>query len=89
MHLLRTNILANYAGQVWMALMGVAFVPLYIHMLGMEAFGLIGLMLSIQALSMLLDLGMGGALNRELARRSHNADAAVTIGDLVRTFEWL
>ena len=89
MHLLRTNILANYAGQVWMALMGVAFVPLYINVLGMEAFGLIGLMLSIQALSMLLDLGMGGALNRELARRAHNADAAGTIGDLVRTFEWL
>lgn len=72
-----------------MVLMGVAFVPLYIRMLGMEAFGLVGLMLSIQALSMLLDLGMGGALNRELARRAHNADMASTIGDLVRTFEWL
>jgi len=69
--------------------MGVVFVPLYINMLGMEAFGLIGLMLSIQALSMLLDLGMGGALNRELARRAHNTDAAGTIADLVRTFELL
>lgn len=72
-----------------MVLMGVAFVPLYIRVLGMEAFGLVGLMLSIQALSMLLDLGMGGALNRELARRAHNADMAGTIGNLVRTFEWL
>ncbi len=89
MPVLRTNILANYAGQVWMVLMGVAFVPLYIRVLGMEAFGLVGLMLSIQALSMLLDLGMGGALNRELARRAHNEDTAGTIGDLVRTFEWL
>jgi len=86
---LRTNILANYAGQAWMALMGVVFVPLYIRVLGMEAFGLVGLMLSIQALSMLLDLGMGGVLNRELARRVHNAVAVRTLGDLVRTFEWL
>ncbi|MHB8424934.1 MAG: oligosaccharide flippase family protein [Gammaproteobacteria bacterium] len=86
---MRTNILANYAGQVWMVLMGVAFVPFYIRVLGMEAFGLVGLMLSIQALSMLLDLGMGGALNRELARRAHNTDTAGTIGDLVRTFECL
>jgi O-antigen/teichoic acid export membrane protein len=89
MPVLRTNILANYAGQVWMALMGVVFIPLYIKLLGMEAFGLVGLMLSIQALSMLFDLGMGGVLNRELARRVHDASVAHTLGDLVRTFEWL
>jgi len=89
MPVLRTNILANYAGQIWMALMGVVFIPLYIRLLGMEAFGLVGLMLSIQALSMLFDLGMGGALNRELARRVHDARFAHTLGDLVRTFEWL
>lgn len=89
MRVLRTNILANYAGQAWIALMGVVFVPLYIRALGMEAFGLVGLMLSLQALSLLLDLGMGGVLNRELARRSHSTDAIDTIADLVRTFEWL
>lgn len=89
MPVLRTNILANYAGQIWMALMGVVFIPLYIRMLGMEAFGLVGLMLSIQTLSMLFDLGMGGVLNRELARRVHDATTVHTIGDLVRTFEWL
>ena len=86
---LRANILANYAGQIWMALMGVAFIPLYIRALGMESFGLVGLMLSIQALSMLFDLGMGGVLNRELARRVHNAEANHTSADLIRTFEWL
>jgi O-antigen/teichoic acid export membrane protein len=86
---LRTNILANYAGQIWMALMGVVFIPLYIKMLGMEAFGLVGLMLSIQALSMLFDLGMGGVLNRELARRVHDPKASGSIGNLIRTFECL
>jgi O-antigen/teichoic acid export membrane protein len=89
MPVLRTNILANYAGQIWMALMGVVFIPMYIRLLGMEAFGLVGLMLSIQALSMLFDLGMGGALNRELARRVHDTRLSHTLGDLVRTFEWL
>ncbi len=89
MPVLRTNILANYAGQIWMALMGVVFIPLYIKLLGMEAFGLVGLMLSIQALSMLFDLGMGGALNRELAQRVHDVRLAHTLGNLVRTFEWL
>lgn len=86
---LRRNVLSNYAGQAWMALMGVVFVPLYIRALGMESFALVGLMLSIQALSMLLDLGMGGVLNRELARRSHDPNLKLTMGDLVRTFEYL
>jgi O-antigen/teichoic acid export membrane protein len=86
---LRNNVLANYAGQVWTALMSVAFIPLYIRALGLEAFGLVGLMLSLQALSLLLDLGMGSVLNRELARRAHAGDAAWTTRDLVRTFEWL
>ncbi|MGH8123535.1 MAG: lipopolysaccharide biosynthesis protein [Rudaea sp.] len=85
---LRDSVIANYVGQVWMALMGAVFVPLYIRALGMEAFGLVGLMLSIQAFSILLDLGMGGVLNRELARRAHNTGAR-TLGHLVRTFEWL
>ncbi len=86
---LRTNILANYAGQIWMALMAIAFVPLYIRVLGIEAFGLVGMMLSLQAISLLLDLGMGGVLNRELARRSHTTSTAQSAGNLVRTLEWL
>lgn len=86
---LRRNIIANYAGQIWMALMSVVFVPLYIRVLGMEAFGLVGLMLSIQTLSTLLDFGMGGMLNREISRRIHRPAAARTLPTLVRTFELL
>ncbi len=89
MSLLRTNILANYAGQAWMAIMAVAFVPIYARTLGYEAFGLVGLMLSPQAISMLLDLGMGGVMNRELARRATSADTAASMRELTRTLEWI
>ena len=89
MAVLRNNIFANYAGQVWMVLMGVAFVPYYIRILGIEAFGLVGLMLSIQSLSILLDCGMSGMLNREISRRIHRPETAATIATLVRTFESL
>lgn len=81
---LRHNILANYAGQVWIAVVSVIFIPLYMHALGMEGFGLVGFMLSMQALAVLFDLGLGGVLNRELARLGPGAAA----GDLVRTLEW-
>ncbi|MFI4920011.1 MAG: lipopolysaccharide biosynthesis protein [Gammaproteobacteria bacterium] len=89
MSVLRRNIFANYAGQIWMALMGVVFVPLYIRVLGMEAFGLVGLMLSIQTLSTLLDFGAGGLLNREISRRIHRPEDAQSLRTLVRTFESL
>ena len=42
MSLLKRNIIANFAGQGWAALMALAFVPLYIKFLGIEAYGLIG-----------------------------------------------
>ena len=84
---LRVNILANYAGQIWMAVMGVVFLPLYIHFLGMEAFGLVGLMLSFQSISQLFDFGIGGATNRELSRRVHDPALADGTRDLVRSSE--
>jgi hypothetical protein len=51
---LRANLIANYLGQGWTAVMGLAFVPMYIHYLGMEAYGLIGLFAVMQAWMSLL-----------------------------------
>jgi O-antigen/teichoic acid export membrane protein len=89
---LRINILSNYAGQIWMAVMGVLFLPQYIHILGMEAFGLVGLMLSFQAILQLFDFGIGSATNRELSRRVHDPALADGARDLVHSSEiviWL
>jgi O-antigen/teichoic acid export membrane protein len=86
---LRVNILTNYAGQLWMAAMGVAFLPLYIRLLGMEAFGMVGLMLSFQSILQLLDFGIGVAINREISRRVHDPSLADSARDLVRTSESL
>ncbi len=84
---LRKNLFANYLGQGWTALMGLAFVPLYIKYLGMEAYGLIGLFAILQAWLSLLDMGMTPTLNREVARYTAGAHSMASIWDLVRTFE--
>ena len=86
---LRINILTNYAGQLWMAATGLAFLPLYIRILGMEAFGLIGIMLSFQSFIQLFDFGIGNAVNRELSRRAHDPAQCAGARDLVRTSEIL
>ena len=54
----KRNIIANYLGSAWNALMGLAFIPLYIHYLGIEAYGLIGVFILLQAWMVLLDMVM-------------------------------
>jgi len=69
--------------------MGVVLIPLYIHYLGMEAYGLIGLFAVMQAWLMLFDMGMTPALTREMARFTAGAHSPQSINDLLRTLEIL
>jgi O-antigen/teichoic acid export membrane protein len=85
--LLRRNLIANYLGQGWTALMGLAFIPLYIKYLGIEAYGLIGLFALLQAWLSLLDLGMTPTLGREMARFTAGSHSAQSIRDLLRSIE--
>ena len=85
--MLKRNLVANYLGQGWTALMGLAFVPLYIQYLGIEAYGLIGLFAVMQAWLSLLDLGMTPALGREMARFTGGAHTPQSIRDLLRSLE--
>src|SRR5438874_6860082 len=84
---LRTNVIASYVGQAWSAIMGLAFIPLYIRYLGMEAYGLIGLFAVLQTALAILDLGMTPTLNREMARFTAGATTVVGIRDLLRSIE--
>lgn len=92
MSILKKNILANYGGAVWTALMSLVFVPCYIHMLGIAAYGLIGVFATILAVFGLLDMGLSGTLNREMARLAAQETHSQQMRDLVRTLEipyWL
>lgn len=84
---LRKNVLANYLGQGWQAVMALAFVPLYIKYLGIEAYGLIGIFVMLQAWLTLLDLGMKPALAREMARFTGGGHDAQSVWDLLRSIE--
>jgi O-antigen/teichoic acid export membrane protein len=65
---MRRNLLAGMMSSVWSAGMGIAVVPLYLRYLGLEAYGLVGVFASVQALFSLLDFGLAPAMNREVAR---------------------
>ena len=84
---LKRNLVANYLGQGWSAVMGLAYIPLYIQYLGMEAYGLIGLFGVMQVWLTLLDMGMTPTLSREMARYTSGAHTPQSINDLLRSLE--
>lgn len=87
MSTVKKNVIANYLGQGWSALMGLAFLPLYIKYLGLESYGLIGIFALLQAWMSLLDLGMTPTLSREMARLTGGVHEAQSIRDLLRSIE--
>jgi hypothetical protein len=82
------NVAFNFLGKSWAALMSLAFVPLYIRFLGIEAYGLLGFFSLLLVVLSVLDLGLGSTLNRELARHTARQDGPTNESrDLLRTLE--
>ena len=89
---LRHNVLASVLGKVWNVLLSLAVVPVYLRVLGVEAYGLIGIFVTLMGIVVLFDLGLGTALSRELARYSAGGDNAREMRNLLRSVEtiyWL
>jgi len=85
----KRNVVANFVGRAWSALMALAFLPLYVRFLGIEAYGLIGVFVALTAMLAVFDVGLSTTLNRELARLSARAGHEREARDLLRTFELL
>lgn len=84
---LKQNVVANYVGQGWRALAGILFIPLYIDILGMESYALIGIFGMLAAWLSLLDLGITPTLNREMARFHAGAYTPQSIHNLLFSLE--
>jgi O-antigen/teichoic acid export membrane protein len=63
----RLNAISNYLGQGSVALINFAFIPVYIRYLGIEAYGLVGVLATLQTILGILDMGLTLTLNREFA----------------------
>ena len=69
--------------------MGIAFVPTYIRLIGIESYGLIGLFVLMQSMFTLLDLGLGPAIGREASKFKAGVLSLQTIIDTLRSIEWV
>lgn len=87
MSLLKKNIVANFVGSIWQALMGLISIPFYIKFMGIESWGLIGIFTMLQVIFGLFDIGLSSTLNREMARLSILPHKEREMRNLVRTLE--
>jgi O-antigen/teichoic acid export membrane protein len=79
------NIAANAAGATVGLAVLVLAVPLYLRLLGAEAYALVGLFATLMAAAAALDLGLGSTLNREVARMTARPEGAPEFADIVAT----
>lgn len=84
---LRRNIIANYASQFYVALIGIVILPLYLRYMGPEAYGLVGFFTMLQAWFNLLDIGLTPTVARETARFRAGAIDALIYRRLVRALQ--
>ncbi|MDB4766612.1 oligosaccharide flippase family protein [bacterium] len=64
------NILSNVIARLWGVVLGILLIPLYVNIIGVEAYGLIGFFATLSGSLEILDIGLSSSLNRELARLS-------------------
>jgi O-antigen/teichoic acid export membrane protein len=67
--------------------MGLVFIPLYIKFMGVESYGLIGIFATLQAIFVILDMGLSATLTREMARLSVLPSREQEMRNLVRSLE--
>ncbi|MFC1886628.1 lipopolysaccharide biosynthesis protein [Thermodesulfobacteriota bacterium] len=87
MSVLKRNIVANFGGNVWSGAMNIIFVPLYIHVMGAESYGLVGIFATLQTMVVILDMGLSATLTREMARLSVQQGKEQEMRNLVRSLE--
>ncbi len=87
MGLLGKNISANLLSNVWLTVLMLVLTPLYIFLLGVESYGLIGFYLSWVAILGILDMSVSVTAVREIAWRSARPEMQKTIPILFKSLE--
>jgi O-antigen/teichoic acid export membrane protein len=81
----KLNLLANIGGQAWAGLMSIVFIPVYIKLLGVEAYGVLSLYVVLLAGLALLDMGLSSAVIRYFSI----SQLVVKPAEILRSLEWV
>jgi len=90
MSTVKRNIVANLLGGGWIAVLTVVITPLQVNILGIEAYGVVGFISTLQIAFTAFDLGLSSTLTRELAAdHSPNKDRSTGLLRTSATIYWL
>jgi len=84
---LRANLVANLLGRSWALVANLFFLPIYVKVLGVESYGLVGVYVSLLAVLSFAGLGLSATLSRETARLAPGGHQPRSLLDTVRTIE--
>lgn len=85
--MLKRNLIANFIGKGWQAFIQLLFVPYYVKLMGVEAYGLVGLFGLLVTLGCFFETGLSSTMNRELSRFLALNAPAEAFRNFVRTLE--
>ena len=83
MAVVRNNILTNLFSSVWSVVLTAAITPVQVRLLGIEAYGVIGFIATLQVVFAAFDLGLSTTLTRQLA--ADRSDQRVESNELIQT----
>ena len=86
---LKHNVIANYVGQGYSALIAILIYPLFLQFLGKESYGLLGFFMTLQAWLVLFDIGVTPALSREAAKARIGKSELAGFFNLLKSVEVL
>ena len=81
------NTLYQLYGRTSSLIFGLASVPIFLHFLGSEAYGVVGLYLSLVALTGLVDMGVPVSANRQISTLLAQKASVLRISQTVRSLE--
>lgn len=71
----------------WLATLSLVLAPIYVHLLGIESYGLIGLYTAALAIGGILDVALSATVSREFAWKQARPGEQHEIGPLLRSVE--
>lgn len=83
------NIFWNFVGNIFSIIINIGLIPIYINYLGVEEFGIISILGTLNSIFVILDLGLGLSTNREIARMSALNETTENFSNTVRTIEFV
>jgi len=82
------NIIANLTSKVWSLISIFLFIPLYIHFLGIELYGIVSFFATMQSVLLLLDVGLSVTLRREFSFGKNSPENQIRKYKLLRSIEF-